>query len=990
MDDANTSGPGSDPTAATAGGAGLEARGSVGGAHPGSVPGNLPRRGDRIGAFVLLEAIGEGGFGTVWLAERRSPMVQRVAIKIIKPGMDSKAVVARFEQERQALAVMDHPNVAKVFDGGITDRGLPYFVMEYVAGEPITRFCDRNRYTIRQRLELFASVCDAVQHAHRKGIIHRDLKPANVLIEEIDGRPVCKVIDFGIAKAIHRAGDEALVTRVGSIIGTPEYMSPEQADGASDIDTRTDVYSLGVMLYELLVGRPPWVYAELGGKSPHEFGKVLREKTPPSPSAILNSGSPDVAHVAMCRSATVGSLMRQVVNELEWIPLRAIRKEPERRYDSPAEFAEDVRRYLRGEALMAAPDSRLYLARKFVVRNRFALIASAALAISLVAGLVSTAMQAREAALQRDEARKQAALAEERSAEAERERAGALSARAAEKFRADQLALVAEFQADMLGRVDPAAAGRRLGADLEERWSGASEVAQLSEGDREVARAFLSAQIGRINLTDVAAKVLRESVLEPSEKVLDERFGAQPEVDAALRQTLAGAYRGLGIYEAARSLQIGALELRRRALGPGHPATLESTHKLGIILQAMGEYSEAARLYERALSGRREVLGALHRDTLASAGNLAAALEDLGDLDGAEQLCAEVLRDSRRALGDEDPDTLVSWSNLANLLYSRGKAGEAEPHFRAILEATRRALGDDHPDTLVSINNEAMLLRELRRFDEAETLLRESLSRSRSALGEEHASTLRAAGNLALLLHDTGRNEEAEVLMTGVLRARRRVLGVAHPDTLNSIGNMGVFLSDLGRREEALPFYEEALCIRRDVLGDRHRDTLLSMNNLAALLVRLDRSDEAEPLLREALAGRDAVLGDVHPETIQSAVNLATILTRRQEFTEAITLLEAYEAAAGEVARRGHTSRLPSLLIALARAHRGSRFDPDHFRQAEILLVDAHACLSVAGRPVTECAGELALLYAEWDRAEPGSGRDAEAERWRAREAQGQ
>ncbi len=358
----------------------------------------------RIDNYRILQKVGEGGMGEVYEAEQEKPVRRRVALKIIKHGMDTKQVVARFEAERQALAMMDHPSVAKVFEAGATPRGRPYFVMEFVRGVPITEHCDRQKLSVRERLELFLQVCEGVQHAHQNAIIHRDLKPSNVLVSIQDGRAVPKIIDFGVAKATtQKLTEKTRFTELGVLIGTPEYMSPEQAEGTGQsVDTRTDVYSLGVMLYELLVGALPFDPRELRSGGYEGIRKKIREEEPPRPSARLSTLGDASTESARSRRVDLSSLQRQLRGDLDWITMRALEKDRTRRYGSPSELAADISRFLSDEPVLASPPSAAYRAGKFVRRHRLRVGVAAAGVLVLVAFAGTMAVQAGRIARERD------------------------------------------------------------------------------------------------------------------------------------------------------------------------------------------------------------------------------------------------------------------------------------------------------------------------------------------------------------------------------------------------------------------------------------------------------------------------------------------------------------------------------------------------------------------------------------------------------------
>ncbi|HKQ98469.1 MAG TPA: serine/threonine-protein kinase [Candidatus Polarisedimenticolia bacterium] len=668
-----------------------------------------------IGPYRLVQKVGEGGMGEVWQAEQTQPLRRKVALKIIKQGMDTKAVIARFEQERQALALMDHPNVARVFDAGTTPEGRPYFVMEYVHGLPITEHCDRHRLTTSERLALFEQVCEGVQHAHMKAILHRDLKPSNVLVTLQGDKATAKIIDFGVAKATaQRLTEASLFTELGVLVGTPEYMSPEQADLTSqDVDTRTDVYSLGVMLYELLVGALPFESRDLRKAGLENIRQMIREVEPAKPSQRLGTlGDERSTESARRRRVDVPSLRKLLRGELDWITMKAMEKDRARRYGSPAELSADIGRHLRNEPVLAGPPSAAYRARKFVRRHRLGVIAATLGVLVPIAFALAMAAEARRTARE-----------------------------------AESKARVAEFLQELFKVSNPSEArGNSITArELLDR-SAEKIGGSLTEDPR--VRADLMQVMGNVymnlGLYSRAEPLLKES-LEARRRLLGEEdpgtLSAAHDMALLLDQA--------GRSEEAEALNRKVLEARTRALGPDDPETLKSMNNLATSYGRQERFEEAEALHRQVLAARQRILGPDHPSTVKVMLNLASDCSSQGRPDEAERLSRQALEINRRILGEDHPDTLIAMVSLANSVTRQGRYKEAEPLYRKGLEISRRVNGPDHPDTLRWTNNLANDLVSQESYQEAEALYAQVVEVSRRDLGPTHPTTLRAIYNLA-------------------------------------------------------------------------------------------------------------------------------------------------------------------------------------------------------------------------------------------------
>jgi eukaryotic-like serine/threonine-protein kinase len=928
------------------------------------------------GRFRLGQRLGEGGMGEVWDAEQTEPVQRRVALKVVRPGFDSGPLLARFEQERQALALMDHPNIARVLDAGVArdapdGPGRPYFVMEFIEGVSITEYCDAARLSTRARLDLFVPVCQAVQHAHQKGVIHRDLKPSNILVGLCDGRPVPKVIDFGVAKATGPRLTEAdVVTEVGSLIGTVEYMSPEQAElGNLDIDTRTDVYALGAVLYELLTGSVPFSRRELQAVALAEILRKIREDEPPRPSTRL-SDSGALASVAAARHTEPKKLIALMRGELDWIVAKCLEKDRNRRYETASGLAVDLQRHLNDETVVARPPSAAYRLRKFLRRNRGPVLTVAAVFLAVALGGITAT-----AGLVKAES---ARAAEAQRADGERE-AKRLAERRLDQVRAGY-ALVGSIFADLDPKMDRAG-DKPLRERLWPRLASVSrQLDQNAIGD-PLTVAHLQTIVGR-TLLAIGNDAAAADAFAKAHETIRRHFPADSDQVLEIRACLARAHFDAGQVTVSLPMEEDILRIRREKAGGETIDLLWSMRSLAGNYQASGRPDRAVRLLKEALQLAEQKLGPDERPTLHVMGTLASAYRETGRPDLAMPLTVRAYELSKARRGPTDSDTLTNGSDLADAYMLDGKHGPAIDLYEERLRIRRDQLDRDHPEVLANMNDLGLAYLEARKLDRAIPLFEDTLKLRRGRLPGADSRIQISINNLALAYQVDGQDERAIPLFEEALASYRNRPDANPASTWVMMNNLAASCQNTGRMDRAAALLEEAVAgIEGVKFQHRYADRIVR-RACSVLELHQKRYGRAEALRRKWLAVLGERFGPASIESAEEQTNLGWNLVQQRQWPEAAALLRPALAVRREKQPDEWTtfntqSILGEALLGLkqfedAETHLVAGFDGMNRREAKIP--------GPAKVRLTQAADRLVRLY-------ESLGRPAEAEKWRAAQA---
>ena len=838
----------------------------------------LEQPGGRIGRYKLLSILGEGGMGIVYLAEQERPVKRQVALKVIKPGMDSKSVLARFEAEQQALALMEHPHVARVHDAGMTSSGRPYFVMEHVKGVPITEYCDRQRLTVEERLRLFIPVCEAVQHAHQKGIIHRDIKPSNILVAIGGDKADPKVIDFGVARAISQPLTErTLHTEQGQFVGTPEYMSPEQADLSNqDIDTRTDVYSLGVVLYELIAGILPFDPHTLREHGIDGARKVICEEDPQTPSTRLSRKSVEEStDCAQRRGTNPRQLQRRLRGDLDWITLKAMEKDRTRRYASVGELAADVQHHLNNEPVTAGRPSMAYKARKFMRRNRALVTGLAAVLAVLLAGIiVSLAFAVR-----------------------------------AERARHEATIITDFLYEDVFEVFDGWDRGGQQ-ITIKEFLDAASEKVSDKFGDMPLLEASIRKRLGDLYLK-VDALDEAESHLRRSLEIFTGQVGRNDPRTIEVVDLLGQMYWGRWQYQEAEKYLSEALPSKRRLLGDDHPNTLETMAWLGWACYGNGHAKKAEELLAEACTTAQRTLGEKDRVTIECMLFYGGALILRGRYDAAERMLADALRLAQGVLDPNHPFFLYPAALLGRLYSREGRYQEAEKLLSNALRISQEAWGENDGGTF---HNMAALAENYARqglIDDAEKLMLDAVGAAEGPDGLQREIPVQTLTYLSFFYLWQKDYEDAERWASKALKASLESNGEGHPITFLPRMALGMVYREQSRYDEAETQFTKFLPISEPYITDENVHIANMMHQLAALYQQQGRYVEAEKLHLRVLNIRRNLLVENHPHTLGTIRGLIALYTAwgkpreaRKWFAE-LEAAYAHQSAAGQYTAKG-------------------------------------------------------------------------------------
>jgi serine/threonine protein kinase len=819
----------------------------------GELLGFVPEQEGLLGPYRLLRRLGDGGMGTVYLARREDEHYERdVAVKVIRSGLQSPEALHRFFAERQILARLEHPNIARLYDGGSTEDGRPYLVMELVEGVPVDEYCDDHQLSIDQRLDLFRRICGAVQYAHQNLLVHRDLKPANILVTAA-GEP--KLLDFGIAKRLEPgASTVPNMTQTGLRMMTPVYASPEQVRGEA-IATTSDVYALGVLLYELLAGRSP--YRVVNGL-PHEIEQAICEQEPERPSAALFraiAGAPSPEEIALARGTRPHALQRRLRGDLDNIVLMALRKEPGRRYGSAAQLSRDLESHLQSLPVMARPDTLPYRARKFVRRHRAGAAAAAVVVLLVVGFIVSLIVQGRRIAQERDKAR-----------------------------------YSLTFLLDTFKDADPYhTKGERLTAD-EIMTRGGERVSRDLSGQPDIQAALMDA-IGEVE-RGLGRYDHAESLLERGLALRRVTFGPSSLEVADSLEHLSRLKQERSAFAEAEQLLRRALAIKRSLLGNRRLETAKALNQLGELLVTKGESTEAEKLHREALSIAMRVEGAIGPTVAESLLLLAKSKKELGNYGAAERIARQGLVVERKVLGPQDPGLYRFQTNVGEVLIDAGKFKEAENLLRASLQAQRRILGREHPDAALTLGNLGTALYRQERWAESEAVNREALAMVQTQFGPTHWLVDAILGNLAAAIDAQGKSAEAIRYQQEALEIRRRNFGPESPQVAKSLLLLAGAHRRLRQFPQAIRFAQEGIGILEKI-HDPHLDSAL--RELGRDYLEQGRPAKAEPYLRRCLEMRQKQLSPTHLELAKAEIKLAECLVALGRTAEAESLMRKAE-----------------------------------------------------------------------------------------------